>query len=175
MGSMADVQLLPWADDDLATLHRSNTPEMTAYLGGPETDEAIAARHERYLRLWREGTARMFRIVVDGHPEGVGSIGYWQRDIPGEEHSLECGFSVETAYQGRGIATRALLALIADARAQGHRGRLWAYPRVENVGSNAICQKAGFRLDAQEEFEYPPGNWQTSNNWVYELAEPPRV
>ena len=66
-------------------------------------------------------------------------------------------------------------ALIDDARAQGHRGRLWAYPRVENVGSNAICQKTGFRLDAQEEFEYPPGNWQTSNNWVYELAEPPRA
>ncbi len=175
MEGMADVQLVPWADDDLDTLRRGNTPEMMVHLGGPETDDALVARHERYLRMWREGTARMFRIVIDGHPEGVGSIGYWQREIPGEENALECGFSVETAYQGRGIATSALLALIADARARGETGRLWAYPRVDNVGSNAICTKAGFRLDRQEEFEYPPGNWQTSNNWVYDLAEPPRA
>ncbi|GAA1757558.1 GNAT family N-acetyltransferase [Agromyces humatus] len=169
---MADVRLVPWSDDDLATLQRGNTPEMMANLGGPETDEALAARHERYLRFWREGSARMFRIVIEGHPEGVGSIGYWRREIPGESNALECGFSVESAYQGRGIATRALLVLIADARARGETGRLWAYPRVDNVGSNAICGKAGFRLEGQEEFEYPPGNWQTSNNWVYDLAEP---
>ena len=117
----------------------------------------------------------MFRIVIDGHPEGVGSIGYWNRDVPGETDSLECGFSVETAYQGQGIATRALLELIADARKQVATGRLWAYPRVENEPSNAICRKAGFRLDAQEDFEYPPGNWQTSNNWVIDLAEVPQA
>lgn len=169
---MTELALLPWADDDLATLRRSNTAEMTEYLGGPESDEALVARHERYLRLCREGTAHMFRIVTPEHPEGIGSIGYWQREFHGEP-VLECGWAVESAHQGHGYATEALLALIARARAEGETGTLWAYPHVVNEASNAICRKAGFRLDGQEDFEYPPGHWERSNNWVLDLAEAP--
>ena len=168
---MTEVELRPWAEDDLDTLRRSNTPEMTEHLGGPESDEALAARHARYLRFWRAGTAHMFRIVTPEHPEGVGTIGYWEREFH-DVDSLECGWSVETAYQGGGIATDALLALIAFMRAEGETRPLWAFPRVDNPPSNAICRKAGFVLDGQEDFEYPPGNWETSNNWVLRLADP---
>lgn len=171
---MTGIELRPWADDDLATLQRSNTAEMTEYLGGPESAEALVARHERYLRLGREGAAHLFRIVTTAHPEGIGSIGYWRREFHGEA-VLECGWAVETAHQGRGYATVALLALIAAARAAGETGQLWAYPHVVNEASNAICRKAGFRLDGQEEFEYPPGHWERSNCWVLELGEAARA
>ncbi len=69
------VTLQRWSPDDLPVLERSNAPEMTTELGGPETDEQVRQRHERYLREWDTGEARMFRIDVDDEP--AGGIGWW--------------------------------------------------------------------------------------------------
>lgn len=167
---MGDVALRPWADDDLETLRRSNAPEMMTYLGGPETEEALVARHERYLRLVRDGEAWMFRIVTPDHPEGVGTIGYWRHEHHGEP-AFETGWSVETAHQGQGIATAALAAVLADAARRDPQLPVYAYPRLENAASNAICRKAGFTLEGQEEFEHPRGTWKLSNVWVRRPAD----
>ena len=35
------VELRPWAEGDLGVLERANAPEMTAHLGGPETDAQV--------------------------------------------------------------------------------------------------------------------------------------
>jgi hypothetical protein len=35
------VSLRPWTEDDFQVLERSNTAEMTAFLGGPETPEQL--------------------------------------------------------------------------------------------------------------------------------------
>ena len=85
------------------------------YLGGPETEEKLLTRHERYLRLGREGEAHMFRIVTPEHPEGVGVIGYWNA-VHADTAVYETGWSVESAYQGHGIGTRALVAVLEHAR-----------------------------------------------------------
>lgn len=75
---MDALELRPWSDDDLPLLRRANTAEMTAHINGPETDEQVTQRHERYLRLNAAGEAHMFVILDGGHP--VGSIGYWNLD-----------------------------------------------------------------------------------------------
>ncbi|MET0725786.1 MAG: GNAT family N-acetyltransferase [Leifsonia sp.] len=162
---MPAITLVPWSDDDLDTLRRSNADEMMTYLGGPETEEQLVARHERYLRLAREGTARMFRIGTDAHPEGVGVIGFWQTEHEGLA-VYEAGWSVETAHQGQGIASESLVAVIALARADGERPALHAYPRVDNLASNAICRKAGMELRGEFDFEYPPGTPIRCNDWA---------
>jgi RimJ/RimL family protein N-acetyltransferase len=162
---MDAVTLVPWAEDDLVTLQRNNAPEMMTFLGGPESDEAVVARHERYLRLGRDGTAHMYRIVTSDHPEGVGVIGYWEHVWKGEA-SLETGWSVETAHQGRGIGTAALRALLAAAAEERPGMAVYAFPRVDNTASNAICAKAGMRLLGEADFEYPKGNPIVSNVWV---------
>ncbi|HEY0692307.1 MAG TPA: hypothetical protein VGD71_25100 [Kribbella sp.] len=38
--AVQDVRLEPWGEGDLRLLERANAPEMTAYLGGPETVRA---------------------------------------------------------------------------------------------------------------------------------------
>ncbi|WP_308797434.1 GNAT family N-acetyltransferase [Agromyces silvae] len=162
---MSDVALRPWAADDLETLRRANAPEMMTYLGGPETEEQLVARHERYLRLGSEGAAWMFRIVTPDHPEGVGTIGYWRHEHHGEP-AFETGWAVESAYQGRGFATAALRLAVADAAHREPGTPVYAYPRVANAASNAICRKAGFTLEGEEDFEHPKGTWAASNVWV---------
>ncbi|HEU4808614.1 MAG TPA: N-acetyltransferase, partial [Homoserinimonas sp.] len=57
-----EISLHPWSAEDLSVLERNNTPEMTVYLGGPESPEKLAERQARFLRLWDSGEARMFTI-----------------------------------------------------------------------------------------------------------------
>ncbi|MFD4421177.1 GNAT family N-acetyltransferase [Agromyces sp. NPDC058484] len=166
---MTDVELRPWSADDLDLLRRANTPELMDQLGGIETDAQVVARHERYLRLQREGTGFQFRIVIAGHPEGVGIVGYWHRDEGGQA-TLEAGWSVEAAYRGRGIAPAAVVAMLEQVRAAGETLPVHAYPRVDNPASNAVCRKAGFTLLGEVDFEVAPGRVLHTNDWVARLA-----
>jgi RimJ/RimL family protein N-acetyltransferase len=157
------VAIEPWTDDDLQLLRASNTPRMTAYLGGPESEEKLLDRHRRYL----EGH-EMFRIVLLPERAVVGSTGYWGKSWRGED-VYETGWAVLPEYQGRGIAVAAVRAVAARAAAEGDRRRLHAYPSVENGPSNAVCRKVGFELLGEHDFEYPPGHLVRCNDWRLDL------
>ncbi|RZU63966.1 RimJ/RimL family protein N-acetyltransferase [Microterricola gilva] len=164
------ITLRPWGHGDLAVLERSNTQEATRFLGGPESAEALANRHARFLRLWREGEARMFAVESSREAEAVGSIGYWKKSWQGED-VYETGWSIATPYQGRGLATQALAACVADAARHGERRWMLAFPRIDNAASNALCRAAGFTLRGEEDFEYPKGTPIRSNVWAFDLAQ----
>ena len=163
------VRIEPWKDDDLALLYLSNTAEMTDHLGGPESDEQVRARHQRYLDLNAAPTGQMFSIVLEPEDVPVGAIGYWEREWRGDE-VYETGWSVHPPFQGRGIAVAAATAVVAEAAAaSGHR-HVHAFPSVDHPASNAICRKAGFELVGEFGFEYPPGRVMRCNDWRYDLA-----
>ncbi|MGI9823489.1 GNAT family N-acetyltransferase [Agromyces sp. Marseille-Q5079] len=168
---MTDVTLVPWSAADLDLLRRANTPELMDQMGGPETDEQVIARHARYQRIRQEGTGFQFRIVIPGHPEGVGMVGYWDLEH-GEERAFESGWSVEAEYRGRGIAPAAVRAMLDLARASGDLRPVHAYPRVDNLASNVVCRKAGYTLLGPLEFEIKPGLVLHTNDWVYDLTAP---
>lgn len=52
-----------------------------AHVGGLETDEKIAERQSRYVKPG----SREYKIVDPETGEGVGWVGYWERDWRGEE------------------------------------------------------------------------------------------
>jgi RimJ/RimL family protein N-acetyltransferase len=162
------VTLHLYAADDFPLLQAQNSPEMTAYLGGPESPEKIEQRHEKYQRLIREGEARMFRIAADESP-AVGIIGWW-RSRWRDQDVQEAGWGVLTPFQGRGYAVRALEALIRDAADHGDRALLVANPRVDNAASNAVCARTGFSFRGEEDDEYPPGSPIRTNVWTFDLA-----
>jgi RimJ/RimL family protein N-acetyltransferase len=139
---------------------------MMAHLGGPESEEQIRQRHQRYLRL--PEADHMFKIVWTPKSEAVGSIGYWEktwRDLV----VYEMGWSVLPAYQGRGLAAKAGEAAIARARLENRHQFIHAFPSVSNASSNAICRKLGFSLIEECEFEYPPGHFMVCNDWRFDL------
>jgi RimJ/RimL family protein N-acetyltransferase len=161
------VRLELWSPDDLDLLRRINAPEMTEHLGGPETDEQVVARHERYLKLGDPGTGAMFALVIEPGLK-VGSIGYWEREWQGEL-VYETGWGVLPEFQGRGIATAAARAVADKARAERRHAYLHAYPSVEHPASNEICRKAGFAFVGEVDFEYPAGNPIRCNDWRLRL------
>ncbi len=144
-------------------------PEMTRYLGGPESPDKIAERHERYLHIPDRGTGRMFTIVTGPSGEAVGSVGYWDKEWR-DQSVYEIGWSVLPEHQGRGIAGRATAAAIGNARSEGKHRFIHAFPGVENAASNAICRKLGFTLLGPEDFEYPPGHQMRCNDWQLDLS-----
>ncbi|MCX4747900.1 GNAT family N-acetyltransferase [Kitasatospora sp. NBC_01287] len=173
------IRLEPWADtpEFLELLHRTNAPEMTEHLGGPETAEQVLARHQRYVRLSGSETAQMFGVVLAETGEVAGSIGYWEHEWRGEP-GYETGWGVLPAFQGRGIAAAAVAAAAvaaAAAAARAERGHRWlhAFPSVDNLASNALCRRAGFTLVEACDFEYPPGNLMRCNDWRLDLAPRP--
>jgi len=161
------VRLEAWTQADLSLLRQANTREMTAHLGGPETEDKLLDRHRRYLQPDDPGTGQMFAVVVEDG-QRVGIIGYWQRTWH-DELVYEAGWSVVPAFHGRGIATAAARAVAERARAQQRHKHLHAFPAVDHLASNAICRKAGFILSGETDFEYPPGTIMRCNDWRLEL------
>lgn len=160
------VRLEPWGEDDFWLLERANAPEMTTYLGGPETEEQVLSRHRKYVE--NDFPGQMFVVILaDG--ERVGSIGYWQHEQPGGSTVWEAGWGVLPEFQGRGIAAAAITELIEVAAAARSHRTLHAYPRIDNPASNALCRKAGFTLRAEIDLEYPKGNPIRCNDWYVDL------
>lgn len=160
------VRLVPWAEGDFWLLRRTNSPEMTEHLGGPETEEKLRDRHRRYVEL---ESGRMYRVVLADGGETVGSIGYWEREWQGGT-VWETGWGILPEFQGRGLAAQAARALVEVVRRTGGHPTLHAFPRVDHAASNGVCRKAGFTLLGQADFEYSKGNWIRSNDWSVDVA-----
>jgi RimJ/RimL family protein N-acetyltransferase len=91
------VRLQAWTQADLSLLRQANTPEMTAHLGGPESQDKLLDRHRRYLPPEDPRAGQMFAVVLqDG--QRVGIIGYWERSWH-DESAYETGWSVVPAFQ----------------------------------------------------------------------------
>jgi RimJ/RimL family protein N-acetyltransferase len=164
-----DLQLL--AEDDLPLTERFlSDPEMMRYLGGTQSREQIVASHRRYLDGIAAGTAWMFKIVWGS--DAVGTVGYWEKDWR-EAPVYEAGWHVFPEYQGRGLASEGIAAIVARARREGTRRFLHAFPSIENGPSNALCRKAGFTKLGECEFEYPKGHLMTCNDWRLDVRAVP--
>jgi RimJ/RimL family protein N-acetyltransferase len=162
-----NLRLEPWGAEDLDLLQRLHgDPAMMRYLGGAETPEKIASRHERYLRM-PDGQAML--KVLDEAGEPLGLVGYWERDWR-DQRVYETGWFVLPEHQGRGIATAAMPQAIDRARAEQRNRFMHAFPSIENPASNAISRKLGFELlEEGMEFEFPPGNMLRCNDWRLDL------
>jgi RimJ/RimL family protein N-acetyltransferase len=168
---LSEFRIEPWGDNDLPLLERLlGDPAMTEHLGGPESPAKLAERQERYMRLPGIGKGQMFKIVEVATGDGVGSVGYWERESD-DQLVYETGWGVLPEFQGRGIATVATEQVIEAARAERKHRFLHAYPSVDNAPSNAICRKLGFELVGAFDFEYPKGsgNIITCNDWRLDL------
>jgi len=166
----AEVALRPWAAADYWLLQRLlGDPEMTRYLGGPESQEAIRTRHERFLVADPERHG-LFAVTVGHTEEAVGWVGYWESEWHGEL-VWECGWNVLPEAQGRGVATAAAALMVDDARRRGRHRHLHAIQAVGNAASNALCHRLGFELLGEVEVDYPTGVVMRSNDWLLDLEK----
>jgi RimJ/RimL family protein N-acetyltransferase len=140
-------------------------PVMTAELGGPLPREGIEAKVARDAQEAAADTAWIKMIILDEARPGVvaGSVVLWSHDE--EEPISEIGWMVLPEFQGRGIGTTAVRALLQQAREAGRWGLVHAFPATSNGPSNGICRSVGFRLVGEQDVTFA-GRVLRTNHWV---------
>jgi RimJ/RimL family protein N-acetyltransferase len=139
-------------------------PEMMAELGGPVPRDGIEAKLETDVRKTRADEYWVSMIVPDPDDPAVvaGSVVLWSHDDP--DRMSEIGWMVLPEFQGRGLAKRAVRALLERARDDGRWGLVHAFPGVSNVASNALCRSVGFTLVGQRDVTFSD-RLIHSNHW----------
>jgi len=95
--------------------------------------------------LDQEGPKRYFAIIVEG--KLAGSIGLTPKtDI--YRKNAEVGYFIAQEFWGRGIASKALIAITTYAFRTFEILRVYAEPFADNFGSRLVLEKAGYTLEA---------------------------
>ncbi|MEU3935282.1 GNAT family N-acetyltransferase [Streptomyces sp. NPDC029044] len=135
-----NVELRQVHDSDLPVFFRQmNDPEslsMAAFT--PEDPSDRAAFDTRWSRQRSSPDVVARTILADG--DVVGSAAVY--GVPGER---EVTYWIDRAYWGKGIATQALLALLAEVPERP----LYARAAADNAGSLRVLEKCGFRVVAE--------------------------
>lgn len=161
------IELRRWNDADLPLLERTvGDAAVMAHLGGAETPEKIRSRHEAY-RDW-SGDGGMMTIWIPTEKQAVGNIGFWESAWAGDD-IFEVGWTVLPQFGRRGIATEAAREIIARVRELRKRRFLFAFPAVDNVASNRVCERAGFTNLGACEIEYPTDHLMHAHAWRVDL------
>ncbi|MEU4558835.1 GNAT family N-acetyltransferase [Actinoplanes sp. NPDC023936] len=150
-GELSDgvVTLRPLGEQDLAfytELH--NLPEVvnTSVPPLPPTPEELRRRCSRAEAQWLAGTRAELVILdtVTGAP--AGEIAVYYQEPPTNQAMI--GYSLLPSYRGRGLTTRAAQLVALWAFAETDIVRLIAGTAPDNVGSQRVLERAGFRREA---------------------------
>jgi RimJ/RimL family protein N-acetyltransferase len=156
--------------DDLRLYEALHTdPGMMAELGGPLPRDGLAAKVRSLVEETGRGEIWYRVIVSDPGEESAGTVCVWRHDEDGEPIN-EIGWMVLPGFQGRGLATQAVRAVLDEARTTRRWDVIHAYPGVTNAPSNAICRKAGFEKKGEKQILYGDRTLHC-NHWAIELRD----
>jgi RimJ/RimL family protein N-acetyltransferase len=141
-------------------------PAMMAELGGPLPREGIEAKVETDVRRTRANDYWVCMIVPDSSTPQVvaGSVALWAHEDGDQAGLSEIGWMVLPEFQGHGLATRAVRAVLDRARDDGRWGLVHAFPGVTNTASNALCRSLGFTLVGERTVTFAGRDLRT-NHW----------
>lgn len=143
--------LKPWEPPDWELFRPIATdPEVMRYITGgiPWTDEQIQNFVSRQVGLYAERNFCRWKTVdaSTGNLIGFCGAGMWR-----DEPDPEIGWWLARSHWGRGLATEAARAALADAFGRVGLRRIISIARRENVASIAVMNKIG--LELEEGFE----------------------
>jgi RimJ/RimL family protein N-acetyltransferase len=141
-------------------------PAMMAELGGPLPRDGIEAKVETDVRKTRADVYWVSMIIPDESAPDVvaGNVTLWTHADGDDKGLSEIGWMVLPEFQGRGLAKRAVRALLERARDDGRWGVVNAFPGVTNAASNALCRSVGFALVGEREVTFADRLLRT-NHW----------
>ena len=89
-------------------------------------------------------------LAIDIEGEAVGAVGvHQQSDI--QKMNAEMGYWLSESYWGKGIMTEAIKRMADHAFKTWPINRIYARPFGNNIGSQKVLEKAGFKLEAKFE------------------------
>lgn len=172
-GPTARLVFRPWDEADLPLARELfGEPRVTALVGGPFDEAAIAARLAFELDNQREHGIAYWPVALAGargapgaSGQVIGCCGLKPRELARRVHEL--GFYFLPAYWGQGFAPEAGASVVAFAFDVLGCAGLFAGHHPENHGSRRALEKLGFCYAHHE--LYPPTGLQHP---CYELPRP---
>ncbi|MBB4573748.1 GNAT family N-acetyltransferase [Rhizobium sp. MC63] len=134
-----------WANEDVVRL----------ISGAPSTREQSWARMLRIAGMWHHMGFGFLAIEEKASRRFVGEAGFLEarREMePSIEGTMEVGWALMPASQGRGYATEALTALIGWAEARFPGKAMSCIISPENAASLRVAAKLGFRETARARY-----------------------
>jgi RimJ/RimL family protein N-acetyltransferase len=129
------MELRNVTEDDLSILfEHQREPEANRMAAFPARDRDGFMMHWR-TKILASPSAKKMAILIDG--EVAGNIVSWEQD----DNRL-VGYWIGSSYWGRGVATAALGAFVADHE---KTRPVHAFVAAQNVGSIRVLEKCGFR------------------------------
>jgi RimJ/RimL family protein N-acetyltransferase len=129
-------------------------PAMMEHMGGPLPRDGLAEKLVRDVAAVEADTSWILVIVPDDDPStAAGTVAVWEHVMETETVN-EIGWMVLPPFQGRGLGSEAVRAVLDRARAEGRWGVLHAFPPVTNARSNAMCRKMGFTWIEERDFQF---------------------
>ncbi|MBB2818260.1 UNVERIFIED_ORG: RimJ/RimL family protein N-acetyltransferase [Rhizobium esperanzae] len=123
--------------------------------GAPSTREQSWARMLRIAGMWHHMGFGFLAIVEKTSGRFIGEAGFLEarREMePSIEGTMEVGWALMPAAQGRGYATEALTALIGWAEVQFPGKAMSCIISPDNVASLRVAAKLGFRETAHAHY-----------------------
>ena len=167
-----------WEEGDRAPFAAMNAdPVVMRFYPGPytrqESDEAI----DRYLVAFEHVGYSFFAATLRETGEFAGTIGLQQlRDeIPNlPQPSVEIGWRLTQASQGRGLATEGALAIINFAFNQLALDEVVAITALPNQPSRRVMEKVGMTYRPEFDFNHPrvPAGHPYERHALYSLRNP---
>jgi len=141
------VTLRGWEEEDLPALVAvCQDPEIARWTRVPSPYGEAQAREFLVAKeqMAAEHGDRYFAVVDAGEQRLLGSIAF--RRVG--DRRAQIGYLVAAEARGRGVATRAVRLLAAWAFAEGDVARLDLLTQPENLASQRVAERAGFRREA---------------------------
>ncbi len=148
------IRLRDLADEDFETTHvYGSDPEVVRHMAwGPNSPQDTRG----FIQRARESAAATPRsdfelAIVESRPGGgghVGGCGLMKRRLQYREY--EIGYCLARHAWGRGLATEAVRLMLDFAFGELAAHRLYACVDLHNRASQAVVEKAGFRLEGTQ-------------------------
>jgi RimJ/RimL family protein N-acetyltransferase len=143
-------------------------PRMLAHLGDPMPRDEVPQKLRSVVEGVESGASWYFKIILDEHAgQAVGTVCVWPSTFQGQPIS-EIGWAIFPDYQGQGLGSRAVAAVLEKARLEKRWGVIHAFPATSNGPSNGLTNKTGFSLLEECDLEYR-GHTLHCNHWVIDL------
>lgn len=137
-----------WTLEDLDSLVKyGNNPGIAANLTDQFPHPYTREKGEAFIGYATgNGTSEIFAIDIDG--EACGAIGlHPQEDIM--RQNAELGYWLAEPFWGRGVVTKAVKLIVDYGFQNLDINRIYARPFGENIGSQRVLEKAGFKFETK--------------------------
>ena len=137
------------SDDDVnEILELRGNPETMKYIPRPlATTEEEAMAHIKMINDKIESNGGInWAITIKGNPKLIGVIGHYR--IQPENHRCEIGYMILPQYNGKGLVTEAVKAVVAYGFDNLQMHSIEAVIDPHNIASERVLQKNGFIKEA---------------------------